>query len=175
MRLWILVPLLGLLALGFWLFRPEDPLAGLDAEAALELANRWARERPAVTSYLTPRHLVFQFPDGSERRVPLPEDRMAVAVAPYLRATHPCRVHFPSSCRGELAGARLFVRVREEGGGVFFEGSLRTLENGFFELWLPRNRRYLLEVIYQGFRGTIPLETGEDAATCRTDLKLLRF
>ncbi len=152
-----------------------DPLEGLDPKAALELANRWAWERPEVTSYLTSRYLVFRFPDGRERRVPLPEDRVAIAVAPYLRSTHPCRVHFPSSCRGELAGVKLYVQVREEGGGVYFEGVLKTLENGFFELWLPRDRRYRLQVLYQGYRGELVLETGEDAATCRTDLRLYRF
>ncbi len=176
MRRWVLAGiLLGALVSVLWLRRPSDPLAGLGPEEALRLANRWAFSRPEVTSYLTDRRLVFRFPDGRERSVALPRDRMVVAVAPYLRATHPCRVHFPSSCRGELAGARFFVRVTETGGPVFFEGELRALKNGFFELWLPRDRRFLLEVVYQGYRGSLTLDTGEDAVTCRTDLKLARF
>jgi len=144
MRRWVLAGILLVAsAIVLWLRRPSDPLAGLGPEEALRLANRWAFSRPEVTSYLTDRRLVFRFPDGRERSVDLPRDRMVVAVAPYLRATHPCRVHFPSSCRGELAGARFFVRVTETGGPVFFEGEFcaRGGLPGLSGKHHPRHRR----------------------------------
>ncbi|MBI5582666.1 MAG: hypothetical protein HY892_02475 [Deltaproteobacteria bacterium] len=63
-------------------------LAKTDARQALALANEWKWSQPAVKSSITSREVVFQFPDGSEKKIPLPQDKMMVAVAPYLNQTH---------------------------------------------------------------------------------------
>jgi hypothetical protein len=96
MKKYLLVGLLLLIG-AWWPWIPElkaasppDPaiLAKTDARQALALANEWKWSQPAVKSFITPREIVFQFPDGAEKKVPLPQDKMMVAVAPYLQQTH---------------------------------------------------------------------------------------
>jgi len=166
------------LGLAWWAFgpKPQDPfasaLAGAGPEEALALANAWKEEGAGVQSYLTSEAVVFRLGGGREVRVPLPEDRMVVAVAPYVRFTHPCEVHFMSSCQGELAGERVWLRVEDANGGVVREGEVALLPNGFVELWLPRDRRYLLTVRYRGLEARRTLETFAGSPTCVTDLRL---
>jgi hypothetical protein len=54
----------------------------------MAIANEWKWSEEEVTSYVTPREVVFELPTGEVMSVPLPEDRMVVAVAPYVIQTH---------------------------------------------------------------------------------------
>jgi len=67
---------------------PEAELNNLDAPQALALANQWRSDGKEVKSYVTAREVVFKFPDGTVKRIPLPQDRMVVAIAPYIHRTH---------------------------------------------------------------------------------------
>lgn len=171
---------LGVLAVGagLWLglggFGRDQggELEGLSPKEALALANQWAEEAKGVQSYLTAKEIVFVFSDKKTKRVPLPKDEMALAVAPYVRYTHPCEVHFMSSCRGELAEQTFAVKVIDENGNVFWEGKVKTMANGFFELWLPRGKNYRLEVKQGDYIGTVPITTEGNAPTCITNLRL---
>ena len=60
----------------------------LDAFEAMALANAWKWTRKDVKSSVTAREVVFKFSDQTVKRIPLPEDKMLVAVAPYIRQTH---------------------------------------------------------------------------------------
>lgn len=170
--------LLAGLALVWWKLGPsrQDPflrtLAGVDAEEALALANAWRSEGKGVQSYVTSRAVVFRLGGDREVKVPLPDDRMVVAVAPYVNFTHPCEVHFMSSCQGELAGAEVWIRVADEGGQVLREGKVVLLPNGFVELWLPRGRRYTLTIRYNGLEARKTLTTYPNSPTCVTDVPL---
>jgi len=77
-----------------------------------------------------------------------------------------------SSCQGELASKEFNVRATDENGNLLVDESIATLRNGFFELWLPRNRR--IELSIQGLngkaRGTI--ETFDESKTCITTFRL---
>ncbi len=66
----------------------EERLSGIDAVQAVQLGNEWKWTRREITSYVTPAEVVFEIPPGMIKRIPLPEDRMLVAVAPYIRRTH---------------------------------------------------------------------------------------
>ena len=57
-------------------------LEGLDARAAVELANTWKGN--GVTTFATPEAVHFSFASGAEVTVPMPDDLMFVSVAPYL-------------------------------------------------------------------------------------------
>ena len=165
------------LGLAWWAVgpKPQDrfvsALAGAGPEEALVLANAWKGEA-GIQSYLTSEAVVFRLRGGREVKVPLPEDRMVVAVAPYVGFTHPCEVHFMSSCQGELAGERVWLRVEDEGGRVVQQGEVALLPNGFAELWLARDRRYRLTVRYRGLEARRTLETFAGSPTCVTDLRL---
>ena len=66
----------------------EAELRNIDAFQALAIANRWKWSNKQVKSHVTPREMIFKFPDGKMKKVPLPEDKMMVAVAPYINRTH---------------------------------------------------------------------------------------
>jgi len=66
----------------------EKALDNVDAVQAIALANEWKWSKRDVTSYVDTRKVVFKFPDGKVKTIPLPDDKMVVAVAPYINQTH---------------------------------------------------------------------------------------
>ena len=66
----------------------EAVLEDVDAMEAMEIANEWKWTQSKVKSYVTTREVVFEFSDGRTKKIPLPEEKMLVAVAPYIRRTH---------------------------------------------------------------------------------------
>jgi hypothetical protein len=66
----------------------EARLNKVDAVQAVAIANEWNWSKREITSYVTPREVVFKFPDNKVKKIPLPEDKMLVAVAPYINSTH---------------------------------------------------------------------------------------
>ena len=86
-----------ILVLGIsWLFPAcsnENPVAAklenIDAVQAIAIANERNYSNKEITSYVTPREVVFKSSDDKViRKIPLPEDKMLVAVAPYINRTH---------------------------------------------------------------------------------------
>ena len=72
---------------GQWL-SPDKALDGLNAQEAIAYANEWKWSHPDITSYVNSRELVFKFPDNTVSKIPLPQDKMYIAIAPYIRQTH---------------------------------------------------------------------------------------
>jgi hypothetical protein len=66
----------------------EIDLENIDAAEAMAVANASKWSRKDVKSSVTAHEVVFKFSDGKVKRIPLPEDKMLVAVAPYIRRTH---------------------------------------------------------------------------------------
>ena len=66
----------------------QSLLKGLDARKALKIANQWRWTKKEIKSYIDTREIVFKFPDGESTRIPLPENEVMVAVAPYIKKTH---------------------------------------------------------------------------------------
>ena len=145
-------------------------LEGLDALAAVELANSW--KGSDVTTFATPEAVHFRFPDGAEVVVPMPEDQMFVSVAPYLRQTHPCATHYMSGCQGELVGAPVHVQAIAADGTVLIDDVMPTMANGFIDLWLPRDQAIDLLMTLDGYSVVGRLTTFADSRTCITDLQL---
>ncbi|NLG67965.1 MAG: hypothetical protein GX496_00150, partial [Firmicutes bacterium] len=111
-----------------------------------------------------------------QAQVPLEGETMYVAVAPYVHQTHPCQVHYISSCRAELAEVPLRVTVRGRDGRVVLQQAVTTLPNGFVELWLPRGMDLSLTIEWPdaGLVGQGRVVTGANAPTCVTDIRLAR-
>jgi hypothetical protein len=66
----------------------EKALDHVDGIQAVAIANEWRWSKSDVKSYVDSRQVVFKFPDGNVQRIPLPDDKMLVAVAPYINQTH---------------------------------------------------------------------------------------
>lgn len=60
----------------------------------------------------------------------------------------------------------------DQEGSVLFDGSADTLQNGFFEVWLPRNRKVDLTVQRDGLAARGLIETFDGSMTCITTLRL---
>lgn len=146
-------------------------LGGVSPQQALKLANTW-RAQGGLQSYVTPEAVHFTFPDGQKRAVALPKGQMVVAIAPYINQTHPCKTHFTSGCQGELVNTPVKVQVTTRAGKTVLRKTVRTLDNGFLELWLDRGQQYNVTLTAQGktTRGTLATLPGSD--TCITTLRL---
>lgn len=66
----------------------EAVLKGVDAKTALKIANQWKWTKKEIKSYVNTREVVFKFPDGKIIKIPLPDNEIMVAVAPYIKNTH---------------------------------------------------------------------------------------
>ena len=69
--------------------KPADiDFENIDAVEAMAIANAWKWSRKDIKSSVTAREVVFKFSDGKQQRIALPQEKMLVAVAPYIRRTH---------------------------------------------------------------------------------------
>ena len=66
----------------------EAMLDNVDAVQAMAIANEWHWSKREVTSFVTSREVVFKLSKDKVKIIPLPEDKMLVAVAPFINRTH---------------------------------------------------------------------------------------
>ena len=66
----------------------ETILKDVDATQAMAIANQWKWTQKEIKSYVTSKEVVFKFPDGKIKKIPLPNDKFLIAVAPYIKRTH---------------------------------------------------------------------------------------
>ena len=144
----------------------------MDAREALAIANEWKWTREDIRSYVNTQVVAFELPGGKTKKIPLPDDSMVVAVAPYIDQTHQRGVHFMSSCMGELPETTFDVSAVDRNGNTLFNGPVTSLKNGFFELWLPRNRDIRLTVRGSGRKAEGRIGTFDDSKTCVTTFQL---
>jgi len=71
-----------------------------------------------------------------------------------------------------LPEKEFYVKAVDQDGNVLIDGTFVTLRNGFFELWLPINRKIGLRVqgLNRTAKGTIT--TFDDSKTCITTFQL---
>lgn len=150
-------------------------LTGLDTSQIIERLDRTPlAERPAnLIASVRPGQLLLSDDQEREASLPLPADKFYVSFAPYLTRTHDCHFHSLTTCVGELQNADVQVTVVDAAGETLVDEQLRTYDNGFLGLWLPRDLDATLTVEYQGRTATQPITTsGDEAATCLTTLAL---
>jgi len=66
----------------------RQKLENVNAMDAVAMANEWKWSHKNVKTSVTAREVVFEFPDKTVKRILLPQEKMLVAVAPYIRQTH---------------------------------------------------------------------------------------
>ena len=66
----------------------EKLLNNVDAVQAMAIANEWKWSKKEIKSFVTSREVVFKFSKDKVKRILLPEEKMLVAVAPYINKTH---------------------------------------------------------------------------------------
>lgn len=103
----------------------------------------------------------------------MPEDKTYVSFAPYVDSTHPCTFHSLTTCQGEMRNAPMHIKITEsESNRVLVDDRVKTFDNGFYGVWLPRDLEGKIEVTHEGKTGSADFSTKANGATCVTDLKL---
>jgi len=77
-----------------------------------------------------------------------------------------------SSCQGELAEKAFAVRAVDQDGNILVDKTISSLRNGFFELWLPRDRKIRLRIEGMNRTGMGVIRTFDNSKTCVTTFRL---
>jgi len=67
-----------------------------------------------------------------------------------------------------LAEKKIKVKVASADGKTIINETIQTLRNGFFDLWLPRDQRFMLTIRGMNREARGVIETFSDSKTCVT-------
>lgn len=65
------------------------------------------------------------------------------------------------------------VYIENAAGDVVIDEPMQTEENGFIDLWLPRDETYTVEIKQDGKEVTSEISTFQDDFTCITTMQLI--
>lgn len=102
----------------------------------------------------------------------LPTDEFFVSIAPYVTTTHPCTDHSLTGCQGELANEQFDVLIVDEDGNVLVDDQIATMNNGFMDLWLPREKTMIITITQGDKVAQGVMSTFAEDGTCITTLQL---
>lgn len=77
-----------------------------------------------------------------------------------------------TGCQGELADKEFDVYIEDTEGNVILNEKVKSQANGFFDLWLPRDEAYKIEIKYGGKVSESEISTFENDGTCITTMQL---
>lgn len=132
-------------------------------------ANKTTDEKVSITST----QLIVTDMNNDEITYALPKGEFSVSIAPYINETHTCKDYSLTGCQGELVQKEIKVFIESEKGEVLVDEGLITLENGFIDLWLPRNEAFVVKMSYDGMSVTGDLTTFEEDGTYVTTLQMM--
>jgi len=139
-----------------------------------ELVNDYSlRKIKDVNASITSTQLITTDSNGKEEIIDLPEDEFFVSIAPYINKTHPCTNHSLTGCQGEMVNKEFDIKIIDTEGNVIVDKKMQTLENGFIDLWLPRNQTYEITIEHEGKKVNSTFSTFEYDGTCITTLQLI--
>ena len=130
------------------------------------------RSITAKSASITSTQLVVVDEKDNETVYGLPEDEFFVSIAPFVTTTHPCEIHSLTGCQGELVNSEFDVYITDKEGNVVVDDKMKTGENGFLDLWLPRDETYDIKVTHDGKSVQSEIATFEKDGTCITTLQL---
>nr|WP_232488568.1 CueP family metal-binding protein [Brevibacterium antiquum] len=155
-------------------FLSEHGLDGMNAVEAIDHLDRLAvTDRPNdLMASVYPAELVLAG-EAQEVTIDLPREKAYVSIAPYVDTTHDCFYHSLTTCRGELGNEELDVKITDSASGeVVVDDRATTFDNGFAGFWVPSDIEGTISITHEGKSGSVDFSTGEDGATCITDLRL---
>ncbi|MEJ1088863.1 CueP family metal-binding protein [Microbacterium sp. Mu-80] len=151
-------------------------LAGLDAREVIEQLDTTALVERAegLQASIRPDELVLVDDSGDDLVLPMPEDEVYIAFAPYATQTHDCTFHAPNSCVGEMQHATIVITITDAASGeVYVDEQATTYDNGFIGYWLPRDVDATVTVTADGKTGSVEITTrGTESPTCITTLQV---
>ncbi|CBG90946.1 copper-binding periplasmic metallochaperone CueP [Citrobacter rodentium] len=151
-------------------FLAEHGLAGKTVEQMVDTIDQTPQARPLPLS-ASVTSTALKLSSGEQASLPLGE-KFYLSFAPYQHRTHPCFNHSLSGCQGEMPETTFNVKVMDNKGDVLLEKPMKSYQNGFIGVWLPRNIEGTIEVSYNGKTASHAIATREDSQTCLTELQL---
>lgn len=120
---------------------------------------------------ITPTELIV-VEDKKELKYNLPKNEFFVSIAPYITKTHPCTIHNLTGCQGELTNIVFDVVILNSDGEEIINEKISSKENGFIDLWLPRNEEFEIQLSYAGKSAKSIIKTRNNSNTCVTSIQL---
>ncbi|MDQ0231984.1 CueP family metal-binding protein [Metabacillus malikii] len=144
------------------------------SEEIKQLVQQYSeRTKDAESASITSEQLIVKEKDGRESVYDLPENEFFVSIAPYVNDTHPCTNHSLTGCQGELVNQEFDIYIEDTDGNVIVDKSMKTLENGFIDIWLPRDKTYRTKIEQNGKTAEAEFSTFKEDGTCITTIQLL--
>ncbi len=145
----------------------------LEAEEIKELVSDYSLGRhDDQDASITSHELIVNDQDDNERVYQLPKERFFVSIAPYADETHPCAVHSLTGCQGELVNQTFDLSIEDQKGEVIVNDKVTSMENGFIDIWLPRDETYHVTIAKDGKTVEQEISTFEGDNTCITTMQL---
>lgn len=126
-----------------------------------------------VSAIITSNELIVTDSENNKTTYDLPKDEFFVSIAPFVNTTHPCTNHSLTGCQGELVEKDFDVFIQDEDGNVVVDETMTSFENGFIDLWLPRDKKYQVKIEYNGKVAKSEISTFDGDNTCITSMQLL--
>lgn len=157
-------------------FLSANNLAGLDARQMIDkLDSLPVAERPSnLMASVRPDQLILIDEKKQQISLPIPEEQFYLSFAPFKTQTHECHFHSLTTCLGEMQNEEVKVTVTDaKTGEKIVDKTVKTFDNGFVGVWLPRGIEATLNVEQGELSATskISTATSEDA-TCLTTMQL---
>lgn len=142
-------------------------------EEIKELVHYYGTEDTSgETAYTTSEHLIIVKDDDNEIRHKMPKDEFFVSIAPYINKTHPCSNHVLTGCQAELTNKDFNIILTNQSGEEILKEVVTSGDNGFIDLWLPRNETYTINIEFEGKTNVSEFSTFKDSNTCISNFKL---
>ena len=78
-----------------------------------------------------------------------------------------------TGCQGELADKEFDVFIEDKEGNIILNEKIKSQDNGFFDLWLPRDETFQIRIQYDGKASESEISTFENDGTCITTMQLI--
>jgi hypothetical protein len=104
--------------------------------------------------------------------IDLSEEMFYMAIAPYYETTHNCSIHSATGCGGELRNEEFNVKIISDQGEVVFDDQVKSMQNGFFEIWLPRDITGSMTITHGEAINVSSISTFAGDNTCVTTTQL---
>jgi hypothetical protein len=111
--------------------------------------------------------------DDDRIALPMPDDLFYLSVAPYRTLTHDCTFHSATGCRGELKQEEFTVTFVTSDGTTVLDETFNTGNNGFIDLWLPRDIQGTLTITQGDETVSKTISTTAGSPTCETTMRLI--
>lgn len=72
-----------------------------------------------------------------------------------------------------MAEKEFDVYIEDMDGKVIVDENMKSHNNGFIDLWLPRDQKYQVTIKYDGKQVESEISTYENDATCITTMQLM--